>query len=252
MTGRDLLRDDIGRRTFLKGAAGLAAAGVGLPLLDACGAGGGGDKNTLRVFTQTGPPIASAVAASAAEFKKKTGVTVKLITAPFGQLYTKTLADFQTGGGSYDVVLAASSWLGDLQAFVEDLTDRVKNDSSMKWDDVIYQGNAQWDGRQVAIPIDGDNHLCYYRRDILEDKGLSAEVPEGVRQAARAAGDVGRLHEHRPVLRRRQVRRPRRRRGLPPRRPGVLVLRLELRRPTSRRRTCRARCGSTRTPSSRW
>ena len=168
------LPSNIDRRAFLKGAAALAAVGAGAPLLDACGSGGGsGSKGTLRVFTQTGPPIASAVAASADEFKKKTGVTVKLITAPFGQLYTKTLADFQTGGGSYDVVLAASSWLGDMHSFVEDLTDRVKKDKSLDWSDVIYQGNAQWDGRQVAMPIDGDNQLCYYRRDILSDKGLS-------------------------------------------------------------------------------
>jgi multiple sugar transport system substrate-binding protein len=175
MSERDLLRDSINRRAFLKGAAAVTAAGAGFPLLDACSSSGSGDKNTLRVFTQTGPPIASAVAASAAEFKKRTGVTVKLITAPFGQLYTKTLADFQTGGGSYDVVLAASSWLGDLHSFVVDLTDRVKKDKSLDWSDVIYQGNAQWDGRQVAIPIDGDNQLCYYRRDILSDKGLSAK-----------------------------------------------------------------------------
>ena len=168
MTGLD-------RRAFLKGAAAAATAGVATPMLGACTNTGGGSKDVLRVFTQTGPPIASAVAASAAEFKKRTGVTVQLTTAPFGQLYTKVLADFVTKGDSYDVVLAASSWLGDLQGFVVDLTDRVKNDTSMHWDDVIYQGNAQWDGRQIAIPIDGDNHLCYYRRDVLEDKGLGRQ-----------------------------------------------------------------------------
>lgn len=175
MTGRDVLLDSIDRRAFLKGTAALAATGAGASLLGACSSAGSGDKSTLRVFTQTGPPIASAVTASAAEFKRRTGVTVKLITAPFGQLYTKTLADFQTGGGSYDVVLAASSWLGDLQSFVVDITDRVKKDTSLDWSDVIYQGNAQWAGRQVAMPIDGDNQLCYYRRDILSDKGLSAK-----------------------------------------------------------------------------
>src|SRR5690242_7867423 len=160
MNGQDILQAGIDRRTFLKGAAAVAATGTGVSLLDACSSGSSG-ADTLRVFTQTGPPIASAVAASAAPFKKKTGVKVELITAPFGQLYTKTLADFTTGGGSYDVVLCASSWLGDLHTFVVDLTDRVKNDSALDWSDVIYQGNAQWNGRQVAIPIDGDNQLCY-------------------------------------------------------------------------------------------
>ncbi|MBO0813303.1 MAG: extracellular solute-binding protein, partial [Microlunatus sp.] len=174
MTGREAQPGSIDRRSLLKGAAAVAATGFGGTLLSSCGgSGGSGNSKELRVFTQTGPPIASAVEASAPGFKKETGVSVKLITAPFGQLYTKTLADFQTGGGSYDVVLCASSWLGDLNAFVVDLTDRVKNDKSLNWSDVLYQGNAQWDARQVAMPIDGDNQLYYYRRDILSDKGLS-------------------------------------------------------------------------------
>jgi multiple sugar transport system substrate-binding protein len=166
------------RRTFLKTAAtgtAVLASGAAFGALEGCSpsSGGSGSGGTLKVFTQTGPPIASAVAASAAPFKKQTGTDVKLITAPFGQLYTKTLADFETGGGSYDVVLCASSWLGDFHSFVEDITDRVKSDKSLNWSDVIYQGNAQWGGRQVAMPIDGDNQLAYYRRDIIEDKGLS-------------------------------------------------------------------------------
>lgn len=161
------------RRDFLKGMAVSGAAATGLT---ACGSSGsGGNSHELRVFTQTGPPIASAVTASAAPFKKKTGTSVKLLTSPFGQLYTKILGDFETGGGSYDVVLCASSWLGDLHPFIVDLTDRVKSDKSLDWNDVIYQGNAQWAGRQVAMPIDGDNQLCYYRTDVLADKGLSRQ-----------------------------------------------------------------------------
>jgi multiple sugar transport system substrate-binding protein len=161
----------VNRRQFLKGGA-AAASGAGLSMLGACSSGSGGG---LKVFTQTGPPIASAVTASAAPFKKKTGTSVDLLTAPFGQLYTKILADFETGGGAYDVVLCASSWLGDLHPFIVDITDRVKKDTSLDWNDVIYQGNAQWGGRQVGIPIDGDNQLCYYRTDILGDKGLSRQ-----------------------------------------------------------------------------
>lgn len=179
MTTTGVAADLINRRTILKGAAAAGATGLGGTLLTSCnnssGNGGSSKPTELRVFTQTGPPIASAVTASAAPFKKMTGVDVKLITAPFGQLYTKTLADFQTGGGSYDIVLCASSWLGDLHSFVVDLTDRVKADKSLDWGDVLYQGNAQWDARQVAMPIDGDNQLCYYRRDVLTDKGLSKQ-----------------------------------------------------------------------------
>ena len=90
------------RREFLQRMAGLGigamASGSGLTLLDPEAAFANASRQhageTLTVITQDGPPIASAVAASAAPFKKLTGATVKLITAPFGDLYTKTIADF--------------------------------------------------------------------------------------------------------------------------------------------------------------
>jgi multiple sugar transport system substrate-binding protein len=173
------------RRDVLKGmlAGGVSvlATGTGLTFLESCGGGsssGGGSSfkgQTLNVVTQTGPPLASAVQDSMEPFQQATGATVKLITVPFGQLYTKLFSNFVTGGSAYDVVICASSWLGDFNPYIVDLTERIKNDSSLDWNDVIYKGNGQWAGRQVAMPLDGDNQLSYYRRDVIEDKGLSAD-----------------------------------------------------------------------------
>ena len=157
---------------------GAAASGSGLTLLDPTKAFGSTLKlhagETLTVITQDGPPIASAVTDATAPFKNLTGADVKLITAPFGDLYTKTIANFVTGGGSYDVILNPSSWLGDYAPYIVDLTDMIRKDTSLKWTDVIYQRNGQWAGRQVAMPIDGDNQLMYWRRDIVSNKSLSA------------------------------------------------------------------------------
>lgn len=171
---------------MLAGGVSVAATGTGLTFLESCGgststssspsAGASDFKGqTLTVVTQTGPPIASAVEASMEPFQQATGATVKLVTIPFGQLYTKTFSNFVTGGTAYDVVLGASAWLGDFNPYIADLTDRINNDSSLNWKDIIYQGNGQWGGRQVAMPLDGDNQLMYYRRDIIEDQSLSAE-----------------------------------------------------------------------------
>src|SRR5438034_2255540 len=170
------------RSEFLRRMAalglGAAASGSGLTLLDPRRAFGYSLKEhageTLTVITQDGPPIASAITDSIAPFKNLTGATVKLITAPFGDLYTKTMANFVTGGGSYDAILNPSSWLGDYAPYVVDLTDMIKKDTSLKWNDVIYQRNGQWAGRQIAMPVDGDNQLMYWRRDIMSDKSLSA------------------------------------------------------------------------------
>jgi multiple sugar transport system substrate-binding protein len=170
------------RREFLKAMAtygvGIAASGTGLTWLESCGGSSSGSSTdfngqTLTVVTQTGPPIASAVQKSIEPFKKATGANVKLVTIPFGQLFPKLMSEFVTGGSNYDVVLGSSNWLGDFNPYIVDLTDRIKGDSSLNWNDVLYKGAGQWAGRQVAMPVDGDNQLAYYRRDILQDKGLS-------------------------------------------------------------------------------
>jgi multiple sugar transport system substrate-binding protein len=170
------------RREFLERmavmGAGAMAAGSGLTLLDPFEVAEASQEHageTLVVITQSGPPIASAVQASAAPFKKLTGATVKLITAPFADLYTKTIANFVTGGSTYDVVLGASSWLGDYNPYVVNLTPLIKKDPSLHWNDIIYQRNGQWAGKQIAMPVDGDNQLMYYRRDIINNKKLGRE-----------------------------------------------------------------------------
>lgn len=170
------------RREFLQrmAAAGLgaAASGTGLTLLDPekiAFASREHAGETITVITQSGPPIASAVEASMAPFKQLTGATVKLITAPFGDLYTKTIANFVTGGNAYDVILGASSWLGDYNPYVVDLTPYIRKDASLRWGDIIYQRNGQWAGKQIAMPVDGDNQLMYWRRDIINNKSLSKQ-----------------------------------------------------------------------------
>jgi multiple sugar transport system substrate-binding protein len=170
------------RREFLERMAamgvGAMAAGTGLTLLDETGTALASKEHageTITVITQSGPPIASAVQDSMAPFQKLTGAKVKLITAPFGDLYTKTIANFVTGGSTYDVILGASSWLGDYNPYVVDLTSMIHKDASIKWNDVIYQRNGQWAGHQIAMPVDGDNQLMYYRRDILNNASLGKE-----------------------------------------------------------------------------
>jgi len=169
------------RRDFLKQAAaagvGAVAAGTGLTLIDPTLPARASREHageTLTLITQNGPPIASAVQDAMEPFKKLTGATVKLVTAPFGSLYTKTLQNFITHGSAYDVILGASSWLGDYNPYIVDLTSMIAADKSLNWNDIIYKGNGQWAGKQLAMPVDGDNQLAYYRRDIIGDKSLSA------------------------------------------------------------------------------
>jgi multiple sugar transport system substrate-binding protein len=122
---------------------------------------------TLNVTTQTGPYIASAVQAAEKPFYDMTGAKINLITSPFGDLYSKVLASFITGSGAYDVILGASAWMGDFLPYIRDLTPLIKKDKSLHWNDVIYKFNAEWAGKIMAMPLDGDNQLMYYRRDAI-------------------------------------------------------------------------------------
>src|SRR4029078_4249001 len=77
----------------------------------------------------------------------------------------------------YDAYVFDPQWFGDFvpAGFVEDLTDKVKNDKTLQWDDVgpfFRDFSATYQGKVYAIPLDGDFHMLYYRTDLLEKDGL--------------------------------------------------------------------------------
>ena len=131
----------------------------------------------VNVMTFTGPQIAEPLQRRAPDFKKLTGATINVVTVPFSDLYTKLLADFATGTNSIDAMVLAPQWMGDyIQAdYLEDLTDRIKADTALQWEDVgafFRDFSATYAGRTYTIPLDGDFHMVYYRSDLLEKEGL--------------------------------------------------------------------------------
>ena len=132
----------------------------------------------VNVMTFTGPQIAEPLQRRAPDFKKLTGATINVVTVPFSDLYTKLLTDFATGTNSIDAMVFAPQWMGDyIQAdYLEDLTDRIKSDAALQWDDVgafFRDFSATYAGRTYTIPLDGDFHMVYYRTDLLEKEGLA-------------------------------------------------------------------------------
>ncbi len=127
----------------------------------------------VNVMTFTGPQIAEPLQRRAPDFKRLTGATINVVTVPFSDLYTKLLTDFATGTNSVDAMVFAPQWMGDyIQAdYLEDLTDRIKSDTALQWDDVgafFRDFSATYAGRTYTIPLDGDFHMVYYRSDLLE------------------------------------------------------------------------------------
>jgi multiple sugar transport system substrate-binding protein len=176
------------RRPFSRWAAYIAAVSL---LVAACGGGGGDDEPQttqgtgpdrhkgveVTVLTFTGPQIAEPLQRRAPDFNGQTGATIKVVTVPFADLYDKILTDLATGTNSYDAFVFDPQWMGDFvpPGYLEDITDRVKGDQALKWDDIapfFRDFSASYKGRTYTIPLDGDFQMVYYRSDLLKKDGL--------------------------------------------------------------------------------
>src|SRR5437868_6003812 len=156
---------------------------VGVGVIAACSNGSNTSSNqsfsgtTIRVVTFTGPQIAEPLQRRAPDFEKATGAKVQIITVPFSDLYQKVLTDFSTKTNSYDATVFDPQWMGDYvpPGYLEDLTDRVKNDSALQWNDIapfFRDFSATFKGKVYTIPLDGDFQMVYYRKDLLQKDGL--------------------------------------------------------------------------------
>jgi multiple sugar transport system substrate-binding protein len=157
-------------------------------LLAACGGddkqqpsqAAGGQKHQgveVTVLTFTGPQIAEPLQRRAPDFGRATGANIKVVTVPFSDLYDKILTDMATQTNSYDAFVFDPQWMGDFvpPGFLEDITDRVKADQTLKWDDIapfFRDFSATYKGRTYTLPLDGDFQMVYYRSDLLKKDGV--------------------------------------------------------------------------------
>ncbi len=144
-------------------------------------ASGGGSNQfagvTVNVLTFTGPQIAEPLQRRAPDFAALTGAKINVITIPMADLYQKLLTDLATKTNSYQAFVFDPQWLGDFATpgYLEDITDRVKADTALQWNDVapfFRDFSATYQGHTYTIPLDGDFHMIYYRSDLLAKDGL--------------------------------------------------------------------------------
>ncbi|MGQ9628661.1 MAG: ABC transporter substrate-binding protein [Anaerolineae bacterium] len=132
---------------------------------------------TVNLLTFTGPQIAEPLQRRAPDFEKLTGAKINVVIVPFSDLYSKILTDMATGTNSFHAFVFAPQWMVDyiVPGYLEDLTDRVKADKALEWEDIapfFRDFSATYAGRIYTIPLDGDFHMVYYRTDLLEEAGM--------------------------------------------------------------------------------
>lgn len=154
--------------------AGVSALSV-LAAVGAAEAAGEFDGVTVNLLTQTGA-IQEPLQRRAPDFEAATGARVNIIAVPFSDLYQKILTDWASGTNSIDAAVFAPQWMVDYIAggYLEDLTDRVAADPAIEQDDVsafFRDFSERYNGRVYMKTLDGDFHMMYYRKDVLEAAG---------------------------------------------------------------------------------
>jgi len=128
----------------------------------------------ITVFTQNPPFISKPVQMFGPDWEKLTGGKVRLITAPWAELYEKMYTSFALGAKKYDVVIFASPWLPEFagNGFLAPLDEFIAQDKEIDWFDIlpIFRENiVSYAGKIYAITLDGNPHMFYYRKDAFEN-----------------------------------------------------------------------------------
>ncbi|MDF1775494.1 MAG: sugar ABC transporter substrate-binding protein [Rhizobiaceae bacterium] len=111
-------------------------------------------------------------------FEELTGVKVKVIEVPGGELFTKTLQEHRAGTGAYDALNVIPSWMPDLvrAGALEDLgpfVDKYGYREHLETIAPVYRDNQMTvNGKIYGLPDDGDIFVFYYRKDILGDPAI--------------------------------------------------------------------------------
>ena len=168
----------------------LAAGLAGLLATTAYGQSKPLDGVTLTLASQN-DQFGAVLAQLAPKFKEETGAELRVEIMNYGDLLTKTTADFLADTGAYDLVTMDIVWAG---AYAEngysvDLTDWVARDAAeLELDDiypVLLESLGQYEGRYVAFPFASYANLMVYRKDLFEAAGL--EPPQTTEQMVTAA-----------------------------------------------------------------
>lgn len=132
---------------------------------------------TIVVATQTGPSISGPIKDFAPEWEAKTGASVQVAEFAFGELYEKILASFETGSNDFDMLVFPADWAGDFMApgYLEPISQELLD--TLEPDDIIplYADRiTAWGDTVYALPYDGDAHMLYYRKDLINPESPHA------------------------------------------------------------------------------
>lgn len=127
-------------------------------------------STTIVIGVQDAPAIGGPATEHAKSWEAKTGGKAVVKKYPFGQLYETFKNEISQKPSGFDVILYASSWVGDYHDSLSPLP--IELTQSEIFDDVhtTYRERLMlWDDKWIAVTVDGDLFNGYYRKDLFAD-----------------------------------------------------------------------------------
>jgi multiple sugar transport system substrate-binding protein len=158
------------RRTFLKYTAATGVlASAGIPVA----AQAEKYDTTLNIMSHPGQILP--IYTHHTKFLKDTyGISMNLLESPDPTSYQDSFKDLNSGGGRYDMVMHFPRFNGDLTSagYLMPLDDLIaKHKLGGLFDnitDAYRKLYCEWGGNTIAIPVDGDVAMMYYRKDAFQ------------------------------------------------------------------------------------
>ena len=103
-------------------------------------------------------------------WEQRTGGKVRIVPTPFGKLFDEFTASLTAEQPVYDVLFYAPAWAGDFFPYLAEVPAALLHNDT--FDDIhpTYRERLMsWNGKWIAMTVDGDLFQGYYRKDLFED-----------------------------------------------------------------------------------
>lgn len=153
---------------------------------------GGGDTVTIAMVSNS--QMQDAIALSGEFERENPGTTLKFVSLSENEARAKITASVATHGGEFDVVMisnyetpqwAANGWLTDLSAY-------ARNTPGYDEQDFIpsLRKSLSYQGDMYSVPFYGESSFLMYRKDLLEQAGITMPGEPTWDQVAAAAAKL--------------------------------------------------------------
>ena len=183
------------RRHLITTALSVCAATI-LTLSGCAGAGslGSGGGQTVTIAMVSNLQMTDAIKLSYKFEAQNRGIDLKFVTLPENQARAKITMSTATGGRDFDVVMisnyetpqwARNKWLTDLEPYIAKTPGYDKNDfipsirQALSYEDHMY-----------SVPFYGESSFLMYRKDLLEQAGITLPAEPTWQQVADAAAKL--------------------------------------------------------------